>query len=59
MISSKNIKGSPKSTAIGVVLIVAVLVGFFVMPSVGATELITGFVVGAGFMGFKDPRKNA
>jgi hypothetical protein len=57
MIKKENIKGSPKSSALGVVIVLVSIVGFFAMDDIGMTELAIGVVLGAGFLGVKDPRK--
>jgi UDP-N-acetylmuramyl pentapeptide phosphotransferase/UDP-N-acetylglucosamine-1-phosphate transferase len=57
MISQKNVKGSPKSTAIGILVVLASVVGFFAFSEVNIAEMVIGVVLGAGFIGIEDPRK--
>ena len=56
MLKKENIKGSPKSTAVGALLVVATVVGFFAFNEVDITQMLIGVVARAAFLGIKDPR---
>jgi hypothetical protein len=56
-ISTKNVKGNPKTTIVGVILFLASLVGFFALPEVGMSDMLMGAFAGLAFLGIKDPRK--
>lgn len=57
MLDPKNVKRSPITTAIGILIILTSVVGFFAFKDVGVTEKIIGVGFGLGLLGVKDPNK--